>query len=117
VKANIECDRKNDIILNDRKYGYRFSDKIEVRDGDDTQSVPQNVTLNVPQLDLENAGWNERQQWLLQQLAAGVPLQSKHVQKQFKVTATTVKRDLTPLRKRGLVVFSGPSKTGYWSLT
>jgi predicted HTH transcriptional regulator len=87
-----------------------------VCDADVPQFVP-HVPRNVPQLDLKNADWNERQQWVLQQLAAGVPLQSKHVQKQFKVTATTVKRDLTPLRKRGLVVFSGPSKTGYWSLT
>jgi CheY-like chemotaxis protein len=114
-EANIECDRKNDIILNDRKYGYRFSDKIEVRDADVPQSVP-HVPLNVPQLDLKNADWNERQQWILQQLAAGVPLQSKHVQNQFKVTAKTVKRDLTPLRKRGLILFKGSSKMGFWCL-
>lgn len=118
-EANIECDRMKDIILNDRKYGYRFSEKIEVRDADDTQSAihdPQNDTQNDPQYSSKNDDWNERQRWILQQLQAGVPLQNKHIQKQFKVTAVTVKRDLSPLRKRGLVVFKGSSKTGFWSL-
>jgi len=77
---------------------------------------PQNDTQNDPQYDAKNEGWNERQQWILQQLQGGVPLQNKHIQKQFKVTATTVKRDMTPLRKRSLVVFKGSSKTGFWSL-
>lgn len=119
-EAQIECDRLKDIIPNDRKYGYRFSDKIVVRDGDDTQSVqkePQNDTLNDPQSNPKNAGWNERQQWILNQLMEGVPLQSKHIQNQFKVTATTVKRDLIPLREQRLVVFKGSSKKGYWVIT
>jgi CheY-like chemotaxis protein len=114
-EANVECDRKSDIILNDRKYGYRFSDKIEVLDGNDTQSDT-NDTQNDPQLDIENDGWNERQKWILRQLEAGIPLQNRHIQKQFKVTAITAKRDLSPLRRRGLVEFKGASKTGFWSL-
>jgi DNA-binding response OmpR family regulator len=118
-EANIKCDRMKDIILNDRKYGYRFSEKIEIRDADDTQSAihdPQNDIQNDPQYDAKNDGWNERQRWILQQLNAGVPLQNKHIQNRFKVTGTTVKRDLSPLRKRGLVAFKGSSKTGFWSL-
>lgn len=113
--ANIECDRMNDIILNDRKYGYRFSDKIQVQDANGARPAPDD-TQNTPLVDSENDGWNQRQQWILQQLAAAVPLQNKHVQKQFKVTGTTVKRDLTPLRKRGLIVFKGSSKTGFWTM-
>lgn len=118
-EANVECDRKNDIILNDRKYGYRFSEKIKIRDANDTQSGhndPQNDTQNDPQYDVKNDGWNERQRWILKNLVAGVPLQNRHIQKKFKVTATTVKRDLTPLRKHGLICFKGSSKTGFWTL-
>ena len=99
-----------DIILNDRKYGYRFSDKIEVRIGNDTQSVLDD-TQNDPQLDLKNDGWNSRQQWILTQLAKGIPLQNRRLQKQFKITATTVKRDLTP---RGNGVWSNLGDQANW---
>jgi len=40
-QANIRCSGK-DIVTNDRRYGYRLSSKITVRDGDDVTNDPDN---------------------------------------------------------------------------
>jgi len=49
-EANIECNRLRDIIVNDRRYGYRLSKKIVVRNGDDLQTMADD-----PQGNAENA--------------------------------------------------------------
>ncbi len=40
-QANVRCGRQ-DVIANDRKYGYTFSRKIVIRDADDVRSDPRN---------------------------------------------------------------------------
>ena len=121
-EAQIECNRLKDIIPNDRKYGYSLSDKIIVRDGDVRQlsaNVPQNVRQSpgdVRQSKQNNDDWNDRQRWTLQELGKGTPLQNKHVRDKFKICDKTAQRDLTALRMRGLVDFTGSSRTGVWRL-
>jgi hypothetical protein len=141
-EARIECDRLNDIIVNDRRYGYRLSTKITVRqsgdvhqmsvnvpqyfhqNGDVPQYVHQNVRQNVHQNENDvhqyqpkNKDLNERQLWIIQELQRGAPLQNRHIRSQFKVSSKTINRDLTDLRIVGLITFIGSSKNGFWKLT
>lgn len=137
-EAQIECDRLNDIIVNDRRYGYRLSAKITVRQSGDVhqmsvnvpqyfhqngyvpQYVHQNVRQNendVHQYQPKNKDLNERQLWIIQELQRGAPLQNRHIRSQFRVSSKTINRDLTDLRIGGLITFIGSSKNGFWKLT
>jgi CheY-like chemotaxis protein len=120
-EANVKIDRLHDTILNDRRYGYRLSSKITVRDADDPVNEPQSQNrdvVNGPQNDAVNGGDdpenNERQQWALDQMRTGREFRKADIVDQFDCSTTTAERDLRDLRRRGLIEFVGPAKTGYW---
>ena len=118
-EANIKMDRLRDIILNDRRYGYRFSSKITVRNADDPANVPESKIhdpINVPVKSenvLEN---NERQKWAIEQMQSNGEFRKAAIIKEFKCANKTAERDLRDLRSRGLIEFVGPAKTGHWRL-
>ncbi|HIJ80900.1 MAG TPA: DeoR family transcriptional regulator [Desulfuromonadales bacterium] len=72
---------------------------------DDTVN-PINVPVNVPV--------NERQTWFLEQIAAEKKPKSIDVAEYFNVTTMTAKRDIADLKGRGLIVFVGSAKTGWY---
>ena len=111
-EANIKMDRLHDIILNDRRYGYRLSSKITVRDADG----PRNGPANDPLTDDGDPENNDRQQWAIQQMLAGVELRKIDIADYFECSKETARRDLKALRRRDLVEFIGPPKTGHWRL-
>lgn len=125
--------------------GYRLTDKIAVRDGDDPQSGPQDERVhgkddpqnepvhggrdpqservhrggdpkNEPVHDPVNDPLNERQEWVLGRLRAGSGVRVGEVVAEFKCSETTAKRDLVDMRRRGLAVFEGSPRTGAWRL-
>lgn len=123
-EANVQMNRLRDIILNDRRYGYRLSSKITVRDAGAPPSVlcdPPNDLVNDPQKNPtpsnDETEYNKRQQWVLEQMRAGKPVRKVDIIDQFKCSKETAKRDLKALRCHGLVEFVGPYKTGHWRLT
>ena len=75
--------------------------------------VPVNVPVNVP---VETEGLNERQQWFVDQLAAGRKAKATDIEAQWSVVDKTAKRDIAELRKLGLVEFVGAPKTGHYQL-
>ena len=118
-EANIKIDRLHDVILNDRKYGYRLSTRITVRDGDDTVNESEgdpDDTKADPVNDPEDRHWNHRQEWILNQLKDGHPLQKSEVRSQFRCSDSTAKRDLKELKSDGLIEFVRPAKTGHYRL-
>lgn len=118
-EANVKMDRLHDIILNDRRYGYRLSSKITVRDADDPRNDPLNGgrdPVNDPQTGGDDPENNERQQWALRQMQAGKELRKADIADHFECSKETARRDLKDLRRRGLIEFVGPSKTGHWRL-
>ena len=122
-EANVNLDRLHDIILNDRRYGYRLSPKITVRDAQGPSNEPQSQdrdVVNGPPNDVVNDGddleSNDRQQWALAQMRTGREFRKADIVGQFDCSNTTAERDLRDLRRRGLVGFIGPAKTGYWRL-
>ena len=62
------------------------------------------VPVNVPV--------NERQQWFLNQLGAGNKVKAADVAARWNVTEKTAKRDISALKKHGIIEFVGPPKTG-----
>ena len=118
-EANIKMDRLYDIILNDRRYGYRLSSKITVRDADDPVNDPVNEQrdpVNDPLTGADDPENNERQQWALGQMHAGKEFRKADIADHFECSKETARRDLKDLRRRGMIEFIGPSKTGHWRL-
>jgi CheY-like chemotaxis protein len=125
-EANVKVNRLHDIILNDRRFGYRLSSKIRVRDKDDSAKAPRDLesddrgSEHGPQSDPANGdddpANNARQQWAIQRMQNGADLRKAEIITQFGCSNKTAERDLRDLRRRGLVEFTGPPKTGYWRL-
>lgn len=141
-EANIKCG-PHDIIQSGGP-GYRLTEKIVVRDANDpvnadddpvndpvsnthdpanAQDDPVNDPVNKqrdPVNDPVSAGEgseiNERQQWAVQQMRAGKQMRVGDITGKFGCSKTTAKRDLTKLRRLGLVEFIGPPKIGHWRL-
>lgn len=114
-ERNIECNRLRDIILNDRRYGYRLSKKIVASNGNDPQTKandPQSDPLN----GVENGELNERQDWVMKRIASTGKVRCREIVTQFGCSPTTVGRDMKELRRMGVVEFHGPPRTGYWRL-
>lgn len=57
---------------------------------------------------------NVRHRWALAQMKAGQPLRRKDIEREFKVSRETAKRDLADLGDQ--IEFTGPRKTGYYRL-
>jgi len=122
-EANIKMDRLHDVILNDRRYGYRLSSKITVYDADDPVHEPQSShrdVVNDPQNgaadDTHDLAINDRQRWALAQMRTAGSLRKADLVDQFHCSVTTAERDLRALRRRGLVEFVGATRTGRWQL-
>ncbi|MBM4043988.1 MAG: response regulator transcription factor [Planctomycetes bacterium] len=135
-RLNLACG-KHDVIDN-RGGGYHLTPKIvvEVHDGDgahgpapaenvtghttgDTGVTKPVVTANVTG-DTKNVtpgcALNERQKWVLAELARGTKITRPDVEKQFDVTARTVKRDLKDLLGLGLAEFVVRPRPGHYRL-
>jgi CheY-like chemotaxis protein len=66
--------------------------------------------------DPVNEPANERQRWILGELKKGAEIRVATVSARCGCSAATAKRDLAQLRKRQLIRFDGPSKTGSYRL-
>lgn len=114
---------KQDVIMSGGP-GYRFNPwiKVEERDGlvagtcgdRDMSDVPA-PQPNVPATSA-NVPLNDRQHWVLEQLRAGVELQRPDIEKRFRVTEKTAKRDLSDLVGRGLIAFERTPRPGHYRL-
>jgi len=108
-EANIRCGRE-DVVTNDRKHGYSLSGKVTVRDVDAPNHEPNDRSVAD---DL-----SARQQWLLNELAGKGEMQKDEVwhgyKKQFGLSKTSLKRDLSVLRSRNLIRSDGEKRTGRW---
>lgn len=114
-EANVKVDRLHDIILNDRRYGYRLSQKISVRDAyTPANPIPDAASPSLATADL--AELNPRQIWALDQLSKHGQLRKSEIMNEYSCSPTTAERDLRDLRRRGRIEFVGPSKTGHYRL-
>lgn len=114
---------KQDVIISGGP-GYRLNQwiKVEERDEDfagtgrdrDMSDVPA-PQPNVPATSA-NVPLNDRQHWVLEQLRLGVKLQRQDIEKRFRVTEKTAKRDLSDLVGRGLIVFERTPRPGHYQL-
>lgn len=130
-QANIRCGR-GDVVSNDRRYGYRLTSKIRVRDADDVRNDAdcdaddvRNDVRNEPN-DAKNdpddvRNPSTRQEWILAEIGARGELRKDEVfpgyKRQFGLSKTTLERDLNALRRRGAICFDGEKRTGRWRLT
>jgi len=71
--------------------------------------VPANVGVN-------DAEWNERQLWFVQQLMAGVDVKSEDLKEHWGITIRTAERDIAEIRRKEVIEFIGAAKTGRYQL-
>jgi len=110
-EASIQCNSRS-IITNDRRHGYRLSNKITIRDAG---SPPQKIDpLPTPHQT------SIRQEWILHQLATQGPMQKAQLfqgyASQHHLSKTTLDRDLKALKRKQKIHFQGNSRTGHWQL-
>ncbi|MDA3790224.1 MAG: DeoR family transcriptional regulator [Desulfobacula sp.] len=66
------------------------------------------VPVNVPV--------NQRQQWFINQIQRNVMVSAKDIAEHWKVSEKTVKRDITDLKQKKVIAFSGAAKNGSYYL-
>lgn len=79
-----------------------------VTDEKEISADPVNDPANVPV--------NDRQKWFLGQTAKGIRTSSTDFASYWKISQKTAKRDITYLKKKGLIEFSGAPKNGIYRL-
>lgn len=75
---------------------------------DSRGDVPINVPINVPA--------NDRQQWFLEQLAAGNQSRASDLAAYWSISEKTAKRDIADLKKKGVIEFVGAPKKGLYRI-
>lgn len=120
-QLNVEC-RDQDVIQSGGS-GYRLNPWIEVRQGgkpgsssDHDPGDNSGVIPDDPGDTSDDPGVNERQRWILEQLRAGVELRRGDVERRFKCSPKTAKRDLAELRERSLTEFVPKPAPGHYRL-
>jgi len=120
-QMNIECGDRD--VIQSGGSGYRLSPRIEVRRGgelgpssNNDPGVEGRVTRDDPGDMGGVSGVNDRQRWILDQLRAGLELRRSDVERRFKCSPKTAKRDLAELRDRGLTEFIPKPAPGRYRL-
>lgn len=91
----------SDSVIQSGKAGYQLSPGLRVR-----TALP---ARKPSKQDQESLRGEERQTWILQELAAGRKLRRVDIERHFKKSPATVKRDLTTLADQIDFVGSGPA--------
>lgn len=102
--AGFEAD--SDTVILNGKAGYQLNPALRVR-----TDLPGKAPRPIEDKDLCG---EERQMWILDQLAAKRKLRRADIEEHFKKSPATVKRDLGALEDR--VEFIGSGSTGYYAL-
>lgn len=118
-QLNIACGDQN--VIQSGGPGYRLNPSIEVRriagPGSSADGDPAPGAGVIEDDPGDTGGVNDRQRWILDQLRAGVHLRRGDVEKQFRCSPKTAKRDLSELRDRGLTTFEPKPAPGHYRLT
>lgn len=74
------------------------------------------VTIKVSINPEETDNMNERQLWFLGAVQYGHKPKAEDIAKTWRVTPRTAKRDLAGLLEKGLIIFTGAKKTGWYEI-
>ncbi|MCC6909250.1 MAG: HTH domain-containing protein, partial [Phycisphaerales bacterium] len=118
-QLNIECGDQNVIQSGGR--GYRLNERIEVRfNAGDRPATDPGGSDEFGAADGAMGGssleFNERQQWILDELRAGAELRRRDIETRFNCSTKSAKRDLADLREQGLIAFEAKPVPGYYRL-
>lgn len=109
-KQGIEATARD--LLDHDEQGYFLRDWIVVRDADQPSSP-----CSVPHGDVPaGSDWNERQEWILEQLRRGDTVERVMVEREFDVAEKTAKRDLAELVRYGMIRYVRRGRMGHYRL-
>lgn len=72
-----------------------------------------NVPINVP-IKFQNVQLNHRQCWFLVRLQEGAKISVHDICDHWAVSIKSAKRDIADMKRRGVIEFQGPKKTGFY---
>ncbi len=114
---------KEDVIANDRKYGYCLREWITVKDAAGAASSAAAADTDADTDDTDDAAAEPdpdtapgRQRRILAFLEEADGLRGPEIEARLGCSMATVKRDMAALRKAGLVRFVGHARTGQYRL-
>lgn len=79
-------------------------------------TVPPALSPDTRSVTVTSADLNERQRWMLLQLALDRAVAAAEIAAEFDVSVRTARRDISRLQEGGFVVFEGAPKTGRYVL-
>lgn len=83
---------------------------LEYSSTDVPVSVPVNVPVSVP----VSVPVNDRQRWFMEQLATSKQIRASDLAVYWGISEKTAKRDITDLKRKGLIEFVGAPKNGFY---
>jgi len=105
TEAKVKIDSSTDVIITDRLYGYRFSDKIVVVDGQKMVAANQDKEII-----------KDFPKWILAELKRSGRVRRQQIAERTGHGTSTIRRNLAKLREEGRIVFEGSPRNGYWRL-
>lgn len=80
----------------------------------DTQNDTKNDTQNDTKNDTQKL--TSRQEAILALIRDNIDITGKELANKLKTSLPTIRRDLSTLRKLGVVIYAGSSKYGHWEI-
>jgi len=113
-QANVRCGDRD--VIQSGGPGYRLNPAIEIRGAvsADTRSAAEINCRNGTREETAESAFNERQQWILDQLRASNQVRRRDVEAHCRCSSKTAKRDLAELRDRGLIEFVAKPWPGHY---
>ena len=75
---------------------------------------PYSIITNEERTD--NVPVNQRQQWFINRIQRNVMVSARDIASHWKVSEKTAKRDITDLKQKKVIAFSGAAKNGSYYL-
>lgn len=115
-RLRYECGPKD--LIGNGGDGYHLRDWITIEQYDEVGALAGCAPAKVARdSDAPDQRFGERQRWVLAELASGVKLTRRDVQREFDIGQRTAKRELGELSEAGMVEFDRGEYPGYYRLT
>lgn len=118
-EASILIDPISQLIVNDRRHGYRLSDNVSVTERPGLLDPPRQDTVVQPSgfiKEPEASSEDHRALWILDSLAKNGELRKRQIIERTGWSDSTVRRALAKLRDDGKIAFEGSARNGHWRL-
>jgi len=119
MEKRLRCECGPDDVVGNGGDGYHLRDWITIEQYDDVGTLAgcaAEKATRGPKAPEADRRFGERQRWVLAQLASGVKLTRRDVEREFDVGPRTAKRELGELSEAGMIEFDRGEYPGHYRL-